>query len=349
MTDGPVPGTSVARRGRDPWTGGACELTVADERPVPMPGSALRTVRVQLPDGPQRLVRSLPGGAGVAAERALDGEIRALVRVARRYRVGADGAGQPPGLPRIVAYDVDGADPFVAVDPYRGVPAREAVPDMIRGDQRQRFAAGVFAALAELAAADLVHGAVGLDVLRVDPGAERSVQLVTFERTVATGEPRHGDGRPAHPGDDVRDAVALLAVAFGGVAPDRVGPDDLRGLDWLAEAAGEAFAAAPRDRPSAAEVLRRLPSPVSIERPRADTTGLDAARRRFDEERGMVVAPPRPAAVAAPAPRVRPVRDPAPPPPRHRGGTGILWTVGLLCAAVAVALLLIVVLQVTAS
>ena len=72
-------------------------------------------------------------------------------------------------------------------------------------DERRRFLIGLFRALAQLAAVDLVHGSVGLSSLCWDG---ITTQLINLEHTVNTGEGSRSslsrNGGVAHPGDDVR-------------------------------------------------------------------------------------------------------------------------------------------------
>lgn len=301
----------VSRRlaGRDAF-GDPVAWTPLRAVPDDVQGSGLLTRRVALDDGTEVLLRT-PGRSrrrDVDVERLLDREIRACVRVARRYAsaVGLDDV--PPGLVALRAYDMDGVEPFAAVTPYRGVPARAVVPRLF-GRRQQVFAADLLTALAQLTAVDMVHGALTLDALFVDgvdePGGPR-VQIVTFEHAVGVGE-RGTDGGVAHPGDDVLAVGRLLAAAFAADGDTDAPELNLAAVGWLHRALEGVFDSDPTARPTASEVLGRLPVRSSTALRPAKGSGLEPGHERFARLRG-------------PAPSVERTETPTPPRPRTESG-----------------------------
>lgn len=113
MTEPPSP--SVRVRCRRPL-GAREDIEViikgdADHSPAGLPA---RTVIV---DGIERLQKWVPRDRPELFGR-LDREVRAGVRFAQVYK----DLPYPWELPRLVAYDVDGEEPFALLEPYRGVP-----------------------------------------------------------------------------------------------------------------------------------------------------------------------------------------------------------------------------------
>ena len=260
--------------GRDP-AGGPASWQIHVAGPAPFPGSVLVAERVKTHDGPELVRRSLPPVKHptdrARAETLLDNEIRALTRLHARYRAPV------PELPSIVGYDFDSAAPFVLIEPPKGRFLDGSRTLLI--DERRRFLIGLFRALAQLAAVDLVHGSVELSSLCWDVG---TAQLVNLEQAVRAGEPSR-DGTPAHPGDDVRAAGRVVHELFTG---KRIGPKDTPNLsgepEELATLLRDVFAPNPGDRPTAVEMLARLndreplPSPVNVR------SALQRGYDRFD-------------------------------------------------------------------
>ncbi|MFI6099868.1 hypothetical protein ACIA8G_30290 [Lentzea sp. NPDC051213] len=258
---------------------------------------------VQTDDGRTLVRKSLPTTPAdqALAEVLLDNEIRALTRLHARYP-------EPvPELPRIVGYDFDSADPFLLLEP----PAGKCVDGGLRTlliDERRRFMIGLFRALAQLDAVDLVHGSVGLSSLCWD-GA--TTQLVDLEHAVHTGETQRlsRNGTAAHPGHDVRAAGRVVYELFTGKHVELGDTPDLASQpEVLASLLRGVFEPDPRHRPTAAQVLQRLNDRVPLPKPVDVTAAMRPGYDRFDELR-----PPKPLAhtvlrptVPRPAPRVTP-------------------------------------------
>lgn len=300
--------TSVALTGRGP-TGRRTEWEVVIGERVTSPDPLLRTDRATLAeDGRTVLRRTLAmtdGDRLEPAERLLDNEIRALTRLANRYPA----QHYPAGLPRLIGYDFDSAEPFALIDDYRGEAATTSVLHLVT-EQRTALAAGLLRALADLAAVDLVHGAIGLASIRWDGEA---AQLVDLGHAVAVGELRRTrvdspwvapdqPSSPACPGDDVWAAGLVIHQVF--TARDKLdaGPPNLTDEQpFLRDLLAGVFAPSAADRPSAADLLRRLAIPV----PRPLALDADAAfqpgRAQFDLARRDKLRAAGPGESATPA------------------------------------------------
>lgn len=323
------PGRDDAGRETEWWWRDQCELV--------LPGSRLSTWKVENRDGRQLICRRLPATGGDSAglaEKLLDNEIRAMSRLVTRYGRG----GYPPELPRLIGYNFDTIEPYVLCVPFRGNCADKGVRNLL-SDQRMAFTVGLLRALAQLAAVELVHGAVGLSTTWWDGSR---VQLVNFECSAATGELRRladhsawaspdqirGAGR-AHPGDDVFSAGLVIYELFTGTRLTGGHPPQVTGSGpLLSELLAGVFRPEVQRRPAAAELLRRLSMDGNLLVPMDVDASLHAGRAQFDkarrtkhplldEDRGPVL----PAEPVVPAPGElrgeQPLGpDSAPPPPR---------------------------------
>ena len=287
---------------------------------------ALDADRVKTDDGTTLVLRTLPAEANpvelAQAEVLLDNEIRALTRLHTRYL-------RPlPELPRIVGYDFDSAEPFLLLEP----PIGKCVDGGLRTlliDERRRFMIGLFRALAQLDAVDLVHGSVGLTSLCWD-GA--TTQLVDLQHAVGTGEaPRLSrNGSVAHPGHDVRAAGRVVYELFTG-KPVALGntPDLASQPEVLASLLRGVFEPDPRHRPTAVEMLERLNDRDPLPRPVDVTAAMQPGYDRFDELR-----PPKLAARPVLQPTVP--RPAAPPKPQQIPLAPLAIVVFLVAAAIAI-------------
>ncbi|QKV79934.1 hypothetical protein [Amycolatopsis sp. Hca4] len=244
------------------------------------------------------------------AERQLDNEIRALVRLWGRY------SPYPPELPELVGYNFDAPEPFVlmrsvvpASDDNGADPGRHALAPGARMDYRKRL----FRALAALHEVDLVHGAVRPGSVR---GRVGSFQLSGFEHSAGRGElprsrpvlvsDRSAPVGPADPADDVQAAWIAYFELVEGRPPTAAEVDALPPLDLrLAPELHGLPVAGSGKRPSAREIVEAMgaepPNPIDIER------ALVRGREAFDRLR--LPPSPLPAPVAASPP------PPPPPPP----------------------------------
>jgi len=281
-----------------------------DRTEIHLPGSRLRTCRVQTTDGATLVLRT-PYSAGDESSRMLlDNEIRALARLTRAFP-----GWRPRPFPALVGYAMDTLEPWALFHDYLGVPAREATDRLLGSDQRD-FMVNVFDALAHLSQVEVVHGRLGLDSVRLD--GDR-IQLVLFEDAALVGEPdRRRTGRVT-PETDTHAAGCLLYEAFTG-SPPRDGQPDLTEVPLLASRLGDLFTVS-GPVPEATEVLRRLGREDFPRIEGADE--LEAGRAAFD--------------VARERKRPRPQPAPAPPPPSRRSSrlvVTLLSTAALLLVAV---------------
>ncbi|MEV0678898.1 hypothetical protein AB0I60_20510 [Actinosynnema sp. NPDC050436] len=309
-------------------------------RELPHPDSALVTEVVRTHDGTELVRRSLPVERGAAVERLLDNEIRALNRVGRRY----PGGRHPGELPRLVGFDFDSAEPFALLSRYPGPTVGDTLRTLLT-DERRKFTVSLFRALAQLAAVDLVHGAVGLSSMCWDGAV---VRLIGFEHALLAGERVRPGVTPAHLGDDVLAAGLVVHRLMTGRAPARRdAPPDLTGApDAITSLLRGVFDQDPGRRPAARDLLERLGAGGDLPEPLDPDTALRAGRERFDRAR------PAKAVRVPPPPLLRP--DPAPPPPTRgpvppvrrpapRRGTWPLLPVGLVVVLLAATVVLLVV------
>ncbi len=310
--------------GRDA-AGRVCEWWWRDQHELVLAGSSLSTWVVENRDGSRLICRRLPAETHDGTrqvERLLDNEIRAMSRLAHRY----GRAGYPAELPRLVGYNFDAVEPYVLCAPFRGNCAEEVVRNLL-SDQRIAFAVGLLRALAQLAAVDLVHGAVGLSTTWWD---DSRVQLVNFECVAVAGEPRRPadqsrwvspgqflGARRAHPGDDVFSAGLAIYELFTGTRPTGDHKPDLTaGGPLLRELLAGVFQPEAERRPGAVELLRRLSTGGDLPTPMDVEAGLRAGRTRF--ERARRTKYPTGSEPPSWTPQVQPAA-PAPGQPRHPG------------------------------
>ncbi|MFS8095728.1 hypothetical protein LFM09_01190 [Lentzea alba] len=313
--------------GRDP-AGRETSWLVRTLDALPEQDSALATERVKTHDGSTLVRKSLPPTTNpvdqALAEMLLDNEIRALTRLHARYHRAL------PELPRIVGYDFDSADPFVLLEPPIGKSVDGGLRTLLI-DERRRFMIGLFRALAQLDAVDLVHSSVGLSSLCWD-GA--TTQLVNLEHAVNAGEaPRSGlsrNGSVAHPGHDVRAAGRVVYELFTGKHVELGDTPDLASQpEVLASLLRGVFEADPRHRPTALQMLERLNDRDPLPRPVNVTAAMKQGYDRFDELR-----PPKALEPAVPQPTVpRPPR--VTPKPRQVPLIPLAIVVFLLVGAIA--------------
>ncbi|MFF1609734.1 hypothetical protein ACFVYA_18315 [Amycolatopsis sp. NPDC058278] len=254
---------------------------------IHLPGSRLRTCRVQTTDGATLVLRS-PYAAGDENSRMLlDNEIRALARLTRAFP-----DRRPRPFPALAGYAMDTLEPWALFHDYLGVPAREVTDRLLGADQRD-FMVNVFDALAHLSLVEVVHGQLSLDSIRLD--GDR-IQLVLFEDAALVGEPDRRRGGRVTPETDARAAGCLLYEAFTGTRP--AGRPDLAEIPLLASRLGDLFTAS-GPVPEATEVLRRLgredfPRIEGVDELEAGRAAFDVARERKRPKPQPVPAPPAP-------------------------------------------------------
>jgi len=230
------------------------------------PGARLPTRMVSADGGPPLLqkwvARTSSGEPGPLDP--LDREVRAVMRFALVFA-----KSYPAELPRLRYYDVDGDDPFVLLEPYRGMPVAE-VRQQLAARDRYWFQVGLLKALHLAGAAGITHGGVGFDTLRWD-AATRTVQLIDFEQAVRVGDPRSGtsDGGPADVRDDVWDAGLTI---WRSAHPDHSGreaPDLSSDGGALRALLAGVFVDPPAARPTPEDMLAGLGEPTALQEPTA--------------------------------------------------------------------------------
>lgn len=263
------------------------------------PGARLPTRMVSVDGGPPLLQKRVPrtpaGEPGPLEE--LDREIWA----AHRFALAFPPEAYPAELPRLRYYDVDSAEPFALLEPYRGQPVAE-VHQQLAAQDRYRLQVGLLRALHLAAAAGVTHGRVDLGTLRWD-AATSTVQLVDFEQAARIGERRQGsaDGSLSSTRDDVWDAgLAIWRVSYpahtGCTAPDLT--EDGGALSALLAGV---FADQPTDRPTPGDLLSRLRESTEMGGAdlgatlRAGAQAFDNAVQRTQARRAEEQAQARPA------------------------------------------------------
>ncbi|BCJ55892.1 hypothetical protein Asp14428_73670 [Actinoplanes sp. NBRC 14428] len=262
--------------------------------------------------------RAAAGGTGSRwlAHLLVENEIRAGLRLLR-----SAAGGHVPYMPRLVGYDLDAAEPFVLTEPPRGRSAGEFAGQLML-DQRHSFQVALFRVLAALAGAGVVHGGIDPAVVHWDG---RDIQLTGFYLAAVAGEPyRVGVASPwmparasarreaADPRDDVWAAGLVVAHVVTGQPVQRLTADRLRDGSSLGSLLDGVFADKPAERPTPAQILRRLGDhqPGATRVP-PDDPGLTEGRAAFDVERAKKHAdaslPDVPSAKLPPGPDRRPV------------------------------------------
>jgi serine/threonine protein kinase len=235
------------------------------------PGSPLRVQLLTVTAaGGTVLQKRVPRAAGagrVVACDLLDNEIRAGMRLLRRYGE----ASYPPELVRLVGYNVDDDEPFVLLSVPQGGPIAAVAGRLYQDDQR-RLLASLFSGLLLLSGAQLVHGDLTPAAITWDDASKR-VQIGDFTAVTLFGEPyvtagtppwaapdRRKRGRVADPRDDVWSASLIAFQLVTGRPVDQRGePPNLEThAPALAGLLTGVFNGSPRHRPDPSEVLRRL-------------------------------------------------------------------------------------------
>jgi hypothetical protein len=242
----------------------------------------------------------------------LDAEIWAGSRLGQMY-----GSGNRDHFPLAIGYNVDVAEPFVLLEPYRGAPL--ATRRLELNDLRE-LAISLLEALAQIADAGVVHGAVRFTSLRWD-GQARLLQLVDFEHALRHGEPRRplsataGLSREQVEGvglADVRDDLwgAGMVIRQLALGPHANGAESLPAqVQTLLQGVFADTAAA---RPYATELLARLGNVGSVRKALNPDSALNPGRQLFDEvtarKHGAPLLPGEPASLAGHQPQPKGVR-----------------------------------------
>lgn len=316
---------------------------------------------------PLRLTqRSVPRAAG-AREPGLYDRLEQEVRIALALRRRFAQAGHPRELARVFGYDLDGDEPFVLFEAFRGDPASHVAGRLVL-DELRAFQTGLLRGVRILEQVGVVHRGITPDSVRWDGSG---VQLTCFDLAMLAGRRRTPAGRRpwaapqqrmgkgwAESRDDVWSAGMVIyhvATATPADALDRA-PDlsaaEPRTRALLAGVFGERAV----DRPAPAELLERLGAVDPLPPPEEAPDPLfEIGGHRFDEmmrqKWGNSYVPPRvpvdPVGRDAdePAPEPAPVTRPSAPPPEPApaasGGPRSITVAALVVVAV-LALALIV-------
>ncbi len=314
------------------------ELEIGNE--LRLPGATLPARIVTDPTSVSMIQKWVPEQAGERAAGLydlLDAEIRASTRLGQMY----GGSGNPGHLPVAVGYNVDVAEPFVLLEPYRGVPLDFRRLEL---DELRELTISLLWTLQQTAAAGVVHGAVRLASLRWDSQA-RALQLVDFEHALRQGDPRRpvttigdlsceqidGTGQA-----DVRDDIwgagmVIRQLALGPYANGSEAlPAQVQGL------LQGVFADTAAARPHAADLLARQGIASHVSKARDPDAALVPGHQLFDQitAHKHMVTPPQGIQVSPPSP-ASPVRGSHTP-------MSVLVGVFLLVVATVVVLLTVV-------
>ncbi|GIG59800.1 hypothetical protein Lfu02_41720 [Longispora fulva] len=299
------------------------------------PGLSTRVVynRAGVELGVMRAVPSGVGAAHPALYDALDREVRAGVRLARRYS-----AEYPEHLVRLLGYEFAARVPFAIVTPEQGEPVSRIGRALLLDEQRQ-FQVGLFRGLLLLAEAGVAHGSISAATVRWDAGA---VWIGDLSAAAFHGEPRRPGGvapwcSPEQragtgvtgPTDDMWAAGMLTYQVVTGrsVTGLAAGPDLTQRAPALRDLLAGLFDAADL-RPGPERILVRLRSDADVPAGTADTgPEFEIGLRAFDEarHRKLAVPVPQPPQKASPLP-----------------GGMVVWLTGAAVLLVLVAVLLVV-------
>lgn len=253
-----------------------------------LPGAALPSRIVTDPTGVsmiQKWVSEHAGERDACSYDLLDAEIRACTWLGQMY----GGSGSPHHFPPAIGYNVDVAEPFVLLEPYRGVPPAARRLEL---EELREFAISLLRALQQIADAGVVHGAVRLASLRWD-SETRLLQLVDFEHALRHGDPRRPINTipdlPLSPEQvegtgqaDVRDDMwgAGMVIRQLAVGPYANGAETLPAqVQTLLHGVFADTAA----RPHATELLARLGIAGSVSKALRPDTVLVPEHRLFDQ------------------------------------------------------------------
>lgn len=312
------------------------ELEIGNE--LHLPGAALPARIVTDPASVSMIQKWVPEHVGerdACSYDLLDAEIRASTRLGQMY----GSSGNPRQLSAAVGYNVDVAEPFVLLEPYRGLPLSFRRLEL---DELREFAISLLWTLQQTADAGVVHGAVQLASLRWD-SQTRTLQLVDFEHALRQGDPRRpvstirGLSREQVEGigqADVRDDVwcAGMVIRQLAVGPYANGSEVLpTQVQVLLQGVFADVAAA---RPYATDLLARLGIAGSVSKAPDPDAALVPGHQLFDQ-------------TTARKHRVMPSQDPrlvppSPAPPANGSHTSMLGVIGVLLLAAAVVVLLVV-------
>jgi serine/threonine protein kinase len=257
--------------------------SVSDTGPAP---EFLTARSVRLADGTVARQLQTDGRARQAGYLRLDNEILAGLRLAKTATADA----YPPEVSRLIGYEPTSVAPFALLEPCRGDAIAVAGRRMLSDEQR-RFQASLLAGLCWLAAAGIVHRALGPSTVRWDG---QRAQITDFSRATVIGAPRQAIGEPpwaapeqrrgqvaglASDRDDVWAAGQLIYYVRTG--RESADPSQLSEGSELEALLAGVFGPA-RARPSARQLLQDRLGEVSPvpDRPDVDSL-LTQGRKRF--------------------------------------------------------------------
>ena len=240
----------------------------------------------------------------------LDNEILA----GRRLFEATQPVGYPPELSRLVGDNASSAHPYALLEPYRGQPLTVASQQMELDEQLQ-FQVSLLRGLCWLAAAGLAHRGISPSTVRWDGGAQQ-VQITDFSMSTVIGAPREVIGTPPWAAreqqpsdlgglvserDDIWAAGRLIfCVNTQEELTDIRQVNDRPALNHLLSG----VFGPPANRPTAAELLRRLGTESPVPRALNGYSPLVAGRRSFYALRARkhpgVGGPPGPDSRAGP-------------------------------------------------
>ncbi len=198
----------------------------------------------------------------------------------------------PAEVSRLVGYNAAVTEPFVLLEPYRGVPVSEVAGKLLTADRR-RFQISLLTGLRWLTVAGIAHRNINPHTVRWDEDS-RTVQITGFLNATVFGAPRQIVGtlpwaapeqRPDRITGDVgeRDDIwamgrLIFYVLTGEEPADR---NSIRAEPELGQLLEGVFQA-PADRPTCRELLvNRLGIKDPLPGPRQDNPALAKGREDF--------------------------------------------------------------------
>lgn len=229
--------------------------------PLTLPGAELPARWLHDDAGRPYVQKFVPSDARSGARIVLlENEVRVLARLVQLF-----GDHYPPSLPCLVGFNLSAVEPFVVLEGYLGEPL--ACAGRLDEKKQRGVQIRLMQALVYTAAAGIVHGTMGLPVLRWDG---ELVQLVDFERSALS----------ENSWQDIQAAGLAIRELAGVPTPLGVDPADVKDPRTLRKLLRGVFGPVERC-PSATDLLSKLGAPGVVSVPGPDPR-LAEGQRRFN-------------------------------------------------------------------